>query len=79
MDTAVDRDELIKVYFGLGLTYKDLCSALAIENGIVLSVRHLKRILKRMGLRRRYYDNIQQAIEFIENELQESGQLHGYR
>ena len=32
-----------------------------------------------MGLQRRVFSDIDTVINFIQNELRESGQLHGYR
>ena len=55
-----DRDALIEDYFGLGFSYSEVLSFLQVYHGIRLSLRHLKRILKKRGLRRR---NIQSNVE----------------
>lgn len=73
------RNNLITAYFNLGLSYRDICEALAIENGLIISERHLKRILKTLQLKRRRYTDTQEVIDFIEKQHQGSGQMHGYR
>ena len=47
------RDALIQEYFHQGYPYTLILCFLYFVNGISLSLRQLKRILKRMGLRRR--------------------------
>lgn len=74
------RDEFIGLYFMLGLSYKDILATLASENGIIISLRHLKRILQGKNLyRRKSYSDIADVVSFIANQLENSGQLHGYR
>ena len=64
----------------MGLIYKDIIKALAVEHGVVISLRHLKRILREMGLfRRKNYSNIGDVVEFVHSQMAHSGQLHGYR
>ena len=79
----MDQDEMdaaIKVYFSMGLTYKDIINVMAIEHGVVISLRHLKRMLRQMGLfRRKNYSNIGDVIDFVQSQIANSGQLHGYR
>ena len=75
-----DRDEAIKLYFDMGMLYKDIVQILTLEHGIIVSLRHLKRILKELGLfRRKNYSNIADVVEFVHNQLRNSGRLHGYR
>jgi len=74
------REELVKNYFRMGLNYNELVSVLATEHNERMSVRHLKRLLRRYGLhRRKTYTNLQTAIDFITYELQHSGRQNGYR
>ncbi|KAF6722217.1 hypothetical protein FQA47_016494 [Oryzias melastigma] len=73
----MDRDHLIKVYFQMGMNYKDILQSLALH-GIIVSERHLHRILRGMRLERRRYD-LDEAIDFIVEQLQGDGQDHGYR
>lgn len=45
-----------------------------------ISIRTLKRILSKHELyRRRRYSKIEDVVEFIQREIEKSGQLHGYR
>ena len=75
-----DRDALIEDYFGLGFSYSELLSSLLVYDGIRLSLRHLKRILKKRGLRRRnIQSNVERVIDAVEHELQWSGSTIGYR
>lgn len=79
MDVA-ERNDWVRLYFAMGLKYKDILTALAQFNGAVLSLRHLKRILKCLRLSRRHqYSEVGQVIDFIEKQLEGSGKLHGYR
>ncbi|KAJ8041260.1 hypothetical protein HOLleu_12026 [Holothuria leucospilota] len=73
------RERLIRSYFHLGLSYSEIVATLAQLHGIVLSERHLKRILRQLGLfRRNRFVNIEEILLFIHNELLGSAQLHGY-
>jgi hypothetical protein len=73
------RQFLILLYYELGMTYSDITFTLANRHGIILSVRHLKRILKTIGIGRRNYSKLEEVIIFIVNQLQGSGMMHGYR
>ena len=73
------RDTLAETYFHLGLNYKEIVFVLAAKHDITISERHLKRIFKGLNLVRRRYCDTEQAITFIESELQGSERLHGYR
>ena len=72
--------ELLKLYFQLGLHYKEIVWILAHNHGIIISLRHLKRKLLELGLyRRKQWTNYCEVVAFVKKELQASGQLHGYR
>ena len=73
------RDRLVALYFNLGLNQKEILSHLAVKYRIVCSLRHLKRILRRMYLYRRKHSDIVDVALFILDHLQGSGQLYGYR
>jgi hypothetical protein len=49
------------------------------QEGYVLSRRHLGRLLAKYGLRRRQYCQLADLANFIDQTLQGSGVLHGYR
>ena len=74
-----DRDDLIRMYFHLGLKHRDIAHVLALNHRVIISIRHLRRILKDQGLLRRRYTDINQVVTFIQSELLGSGSLHGYR
>lgn len=70
----------IQLYFDLGLSHKEMLFMLAHYEGVIISERHLRRILRGMKLyRRKHYTDLLNIALFIENELSKSGQLHGYR
>ncbi|XP_051939858.1 uncharacterized protein LOC127613013 [Hippocampus zosterae] len=71
---------LIEFYFEIGLKYKDIKSVLDVKYGFQISERHLKRVLNQRGLfRRKTFNDLAVLVDFIRNQLQHSGQLHGYR
>ena len=75
-----DIREAIKIYLEIGLQYRDIVRKLAIEHGVLLSLRHLKRLLRELGLfRRKNYSDVRGVVEFIHEQIQTSGKLHGYR
>ena len=75
-----DRGGLIRSYFYSGFTYAEIVLMLNTRHNIQLSVSHLKRILRRMGLKRRNLDfDIDNVIQCISNELRGSGSSMGYR
>lgn len=74
------RDTLVEQYFDLGLNYVEIISFLLITHGITLSLRQLKRILRRKGLtKRKNHSDPAEVVAAIERELQGSGSLIGYR
>ena len=80
MAANMDRDDIIHFYFEMGLIYRDIVRVLVLNHRIVISERQLKRVLKSRGLaRRKSFDNIAEIIDFIQHQLDLSGQLHGYR
>ncbi len=67
----MDRDSMVELYFRLGMSHKDILESLALQ-GIVLSKRHLNRILRARSLHRQRYD-LDAGIDFIVEQLQGSG------
>lgn len=77
---VMDRDALVESYFHLGITYREILAFLILRHGIRLSMRQLKRILRKRGLtRRKQQSPVNEIVDLIENELQGSGNLMGYR
>ena len=77
---ALTRDEVIETYFNLGLSAQEIVLFLISVHGICISVRQLKRILRRLGCRRRRsQSDLDEIVEAVEEELRGSGSLLGYR
>ena len=75
-----NRNELIFLYFHMGMKYKEIIMCLLRKHGIVLSLRHLKRLLRTFNLyRRKNMSDVMDVAAFIEEELRNSGSQHGYR
>ena len=53
------RDELVRHYFRAGHKYGTILRFLRAVHGVSLSMRQLKRVLKRLGLRRRVQKSAQ--------------------
>ena len=75
-----NRNILIESYFNLGFGYEEILGFLVLCHGIRLSLRHLKRILKGLNLKRRCnrYD-MEEVIFAIEYDLSRSGNCVGYQ
>ena len=59
--------ELISFYFNLGMDYNQigLLKSLAVRHGVIISKRHLMRLLKMHGLTRKVYADLGEVIDFI--------------
>jgi len=80
----VEIDCLIRNYFNQGYSYNEMLVSLLGVHGISLCLRQLKRILARLGLKRRVLGNDESptnlVIIAIQRELEDSGQcIGGYR
>jgi len=74
------RDDLIEYYFRLGLRQIELMAILCSRHNEVIGERHLRGLLRNKNLRRRSgYSEFDEIVNFIENQLNCSGNLHGYR
>ncbi|XP_070410032.1 uncharacterized protein [Nothobranchius furzeri] len=72
--------ELIKFYFMLGLRHGEMLLLMSSLDGIEISMRTLRRNLKRMGLYRRKNDSDPlEVAAFLIDQLQGYGRLHGYK
>lgn len=79
-NTQADRNVVIEQYFQLGLDYSEILISLLLFHGITLSLRQLKRILARKGLRRRKNQSSPyEIVEAVEQEIRKTGSLLGYR
>ena len=73
---AAARNVLIKAYFNQGIIYKDIVLFLATLHGIHISVIGLKRVLRKLGLKRRaeYNEqNLKEIVAAITEEQQSTG------
>lgn len=67
-------------YFHLGFSYMEILAFLASCHGVALSIRQLKRILRRHGLGRRVNGSeVEDVFHAMEQELNGSGSTIGYR
>lgn len=74
------RNNLVKMYYGLRLTFEEIKFVLANKHKIIISTRSLKRITASLGLyRRKSSSSLLDVATFISKELKESGQCSGYR
>ena len=70
---------MIEDYFGLGFSYSEVLSFLQVYHDIRLSLRDLKRILKKRGLHRRnIQSSVETVIDAVEDELQWSVSTIGH-
>ena len=77
---ALSRDEVIESYFHLGFTAQEIVLFVTNVHCMYISLRHLKRILRRLGCRRRrFQSNLDEVVDVVQEELKGSGSLLGYR
>ena len=73
-------EEIVSLYFRLGLSNKEILHFLAHQHHTVISLRTLKRIMKRSNLfRRKNFTDIVDVALFLVDELENSGKLLGYK
>ena len=76
----MDYSEFIRVYFNLGYSHKEILACLAWNHGIIISLRHLRMLLRKERLyRRKGQTDILTVALFVYEQLQHCGQLYGYR
>jgi hypothetical protein len=74
-----DRNNQIVNYFQEGLSYREISVVMLNTHGVSVSIRQIHRVLRSLDIRRRTYADMRTVIDFILNELKQSGTLHGYR
>lgn len=77
-----EKTTLITDYFKQGFKYSEILSFLLVKHGILMSLRQLKRILKRLNLKRRGLNlctPIENVIDMVQMEIVASGHSVGYR
>lgn len=76
MKSAFVRNTWIKDYFRRGYSYGDISMFLAALHGITIGISGIKKVLKRMGLRRRVAqteESMNIIIQSIREEIEGSG------
>ena len=77
---GLSRDEVIESYFHLGFTAQEIVLFLANVHCMYISLRYLKRILSRLGCRRRrFQSDLDEVVDEVQQEIKGSGRLLGYR
>ncbi len=76
----MDVEDLVKSYFGLGFSNKEILCLLAHQHGVIISKRTLQRLCGKMYLfRRTNQTDIEEIASFVQSEMATSGRLQGYR
>jgi hypothetical protein len=66
-----ERNSLIKDYFTKGLTQKDIQNILMCRHNHIVSLVHLKRLMKSMNLRKRHFDTpIRDVVDMEQREIE---------
>ncbi|XP_074656641.1 uncharacterized protein LOC141909875 [Tubulanus polymorphus] len=72
-------DDFIRSLFMSGHQYSDIVNLIYLDCGRTMSVRQLKRHLKRMGLKRNKNYSFEDVVHAVSSELSGSGSCLGYR
>ncbi len=76
----MDVEDLVKSYFGLGFSNKEILCLLAHQHGVIISKRTLQRLCRKLNLfRRKNQTDIAEIASFVQSEMATSGRLQGYR
>lgn len=74
------RDKLVENYFMLGLHQKEIIGLMKSIHNIAIHPRTLKRTLQKLALyRKKNFSNLETVLDFVGEQLEKSGYLHGYR
>ncbi len=83
---TMDVEDLVKSYFRLGFSNKDILCLLAHQHGVIISKRTLQRLCRKLNLFRRKnqtdieeIEDIEEIASFVQSEMATSGRLQGYR
>ncbi len=76
----MDVEDLVKSYFRLGFSNKEILCLLAHQHGVIISKRTLPRLCRKLNLfRRKNQTDIEEIASFVQSEMATSGRLQGYR
>ncbi len=77
---TMDVEDLVKSYFRLGFSNKDILCLLAHQHGVIISKRTLQRLCRKLNLfRRKNQTDMEEIASFVQSEMATSGRLQGYR
>ena len=77
---GLDIEDIIKEYFLANLPYTDMLYFLTTFHNFDISLRHLHRLLRKLGLcRRKQRTLLNEVIEFIRTKISTSSSSFGYR
>ncbi len=77
---APDVEDLVKSYFRLGFSNKEILCLLAHQHGVIIGKRTLQRLCRKLNLfRRKNQTDIEEIASFVQSEMATSGRLQGYR
>ncbi len=76
----MDVEDLVKSYFRLGFSNKEILCLLVHQHGVIISKRTLQRLCRKLNLfRRKNQTDIEEIASFVQSEMATSGRLQGYR
>ncbi len=75
---TMDVEDLVKSYFRLGFSNKEILCLLAHQHGVIISKRTLQRLCRKLNLfRRKNQTDIEEIGSFVQSEMATSGRwLH---
>ncbi len=75
---TMDVEDLVKSYFRLGFSNKEILCLLAHQHGVIISKRTLQRLCRKLNLfRRKNQTDIEEIASFVQSEMATSGRwLH---
>ncbi len=77
---TMDVEDLVKSYFRLGFSNKEILCLLAHQHGVIISKRTLPRLCRKLNLfRRKNQTDIEEIASFVQSVMATSGRLQGYR
>ena len=72
-------EHLVKLYFGIGFTNKEIFNLVAHQHQIIISIRTLKRLCKRLSLfGTKNHTDLKEISCLVEEEQSGSGRLQDY-
>ncbi len=76
----MDVEDLVKSYFRLGFSNKEILCLLAHQHRVIISKRTLQRLCRKLNLfRRKNQTAIEEIASVVQSEMATSGRLQGYR